>query len=137
MGKHDQEHVAEPARPPLTTEQAREVTAGLREAMDDVRRSVTVLAARVRDAHAAHVWLLSGTAAGSRTARRSSTSPARRPTGSWTSPAPWQRSTTRSPPAAALVRSLYDDYRYPTAGIDEGTHDEVAHAQLHRQVRKR
>ncbi|MEW1725081.1 hypothetical protein [Streptomyces sp. NPDC093109] len=31
--------------------------AGLREAMDDVRRSVAVLAARVRDAHAARVWL--------------------------------------------------------------------------------
>jgi hypothetical protein len=31
------------------------MTAGLREAMDDVRRSVAVLAARVRDAHAARV----------------------------------------------------------------------------------
>ncbi|MGW4983341.1 hypothetical protein [Streptomyces mirabilis] len=58
MGKHDhdQDDVAEPARPPLTAAQAREVTAGLREAMDDVRRSVAVLAARVRDAHAARVW---------------------------------------------------------------------------------
>ncbi|MFH9677520.1 hypothetical protein ACH4L5_35365 [Streptomyces sp. NPDC017405] len=52
----DQEHGAEPARPPLTAARAREVTAGLREAMDDVRRSVAVLAARVRDAHAARIW---------------------------------------------------------------------------------
>ncbi|MBK3557263.1 hypothetical protein JHN55_12115 [Streptomyces sp. MBT56] len=59
MGEHneDQDDVVEPARPPLTAQQAREVTAGLREAMDDVRRSVAVLAARVRDAHAARVWL--------------------------------------------------------------------------------
>lgn len=59
MGEHneDQEHGAEPARPPLTVARAREMTAGLREAMDDVRRSVAVLAARVRDAHAARVWL--------------------------------------------------------------------------------
>ncbi|MFF0754550.1 hypothetical protein [Streptomyces sp. NPDC004267] len=58
MGTRDQDQgdVAEPARPPLTTAQAREVTAGLRKAMDDVRRSVAVLAARVRDAHAARVW---------------------------------------------------------------------------------
>ncbi|MDX3528482.1 hypothetical protein P1P75_19040 [Streptomyces sp. ID05-39B] len=58
MGEHneDQEHVAEPARPPLTAARAREMTAGLHEAMDDVRRSVAVLAARVRDAHAARVW---------------------------------------------------------------------------------
>ncbi|WP_138894283.1 hypothetical protein [Streptomyces chryseus] len=53
----DQEHGAELARPPLTTARAREMTAGLRAAMDDVRRSVAVLAARVRDAHAARVWL--------------------------------------------------------------------------------
>ncbi|MFI1169617.1 hypothetical protein ACH4UM_40260 [Streptomyces sp. NPDC020801] len=53
--EHDQDDVAEPARPPLTAAQAREMTAGLREAMDDVRRSVAVLAARVRDAHAARV----------------------------------------------------------------------------------
>jgi hypothetical protein len=33
------------------------MTAGLRAAMDDVRRFVAVLAARVRDAHAARVWL--------------------------------------------------------------------------------
>ncbi|MFB6878856.1 hypothetical protein [Streptomyces sp. NPDC056323] len=57
MGEHDQEHVAEPARPPLTADRAREMTAGLREAMDDVRRSVAVLAATVRDAQAARVWL--------------------------------------------------------------------------------
>ncbi|MEU3880589.1 hypothetical protein [Streptomyces californicus] len=58
MGEHneDQDDVVEPARPLLTTAQAREVTAGLREAMDDVRRSVAVLAARVLDAHAARVW---------------------------------------------------------------------------------
>ncbi|MFJ9743136.1 hypothetical protein [Streptomyces sp. NPDC101166] len=53
----DQEQGAAPARPPLTAARAREMTAGLREAMDDVRRSVAVLAARVRDAHAARVWL--------------------------------------------------------------------------------
>ncbi|MCX5166362.1 hypothetical protein OOK39_45945 [Streptomyces sp. NBC_00264] len=52
----DQDDVVEPARPPLTAEQAREVTAGLREAMDDVRHSVALLAARVRDAHTARVW---------------------------------------------------------------------------------
>ncbi|MGW6247888.1 hypothetical protein [Streptomyces roseolus] len=59
MGEHDedQEHGAEPARPPLTEARAREITAGLHEAMDDVRRSVAVLAARVRDAHAARVWV--------------------------------------------------------------------------------
>ncbi|MDL5206391.1 hypothetical protein [Streptomyces sp. ALI-76-A] len=59
MGKHDQEQddVAGPARPSLTTAQACQVTAGLREAMDDVRRSVAVLAARVRDAHAVRVWV--------------------------------------------------------------------------------
>lgn len=53
----DQEHGAEPARPLLSTARAREMTAGLHEAMDDVRRSVAVLAARVLDAHAAKVWL--------------------------------------------------------------------------------
>ncbi|WP_370422206.1 hypothetical protein AB8O64_28685 [Streptomyces sp. QH1-20] len=42
----DQEHVVEPARPPLTAARAREMTVGLREVMDDVRRSVAVLAAR-------------------------------------------------------------------------------------------
>ncbi|MGW2689456.1 hypothetical protein ACWC6I_40645 [Streptomyces sp. NPDC001414] len=59
MGEHneDQEHGAEPARPPLSEARAREITAALREAMDDVRRSVAVLAARVRDAHAARVWV--------------------------------------------------------------------------------
>ncbi|MFF9432065.1 hypothetical protein [Streptomyces sp. NPDC014746] len=59
MGKHDedQEHGADPTRPPLTAARAREMTAGLREAMDDIRRSVTVLAARVEDAHAARVWV--------------------------------------------------------------------------------
>jgi hypothetical protein len=57
MGEHDQDQdgVAEPARPPLSVAQARKVTAGLSEAMDDVRRSVAVLAAQVRDAHAARV----------------------------------------------------------------------------------
>ncbi|MFI2433621.1 hypothetical protein [Streptomyces sp. NPDC018693] len=49
MGEHDQDQdrVTEPARSPLTTAQARKMTAGLREAMDDVRRSLAVLAARV------------------------------------------------------------------------------------------
>ncbi|MFB8272912.1 hypothetical protein ACFC96_40875 [Streptomyces sp. NPDC055955] len=62
MGIRDQDHdqydvVAEPARPPLTAACAREMTAGLRAAMDDVRCCVAILAARVRDAHAARVWL--------------------------------------------------------------------------------
>lgn len=58
MGEHnkDQGDIAEAARSPLTAEQAREVTAGLREAMDDVRRTVSVLASWVRAAHTAHVW---------------------------------------------------------------------------------
>ncbi|MFE3907879.1 hypothetical protein ACFXPY_48795 [Streptomyces sp. NPDC059153] len=56
MHDQDQGDVAELARPLLTAVQAREVTASLRAAMDDVRRTVAVLAARVRDAHAAHVW---------------------------------------------------------------------------------
>ncbi|MFI5945591.1 hypothetical protein ACIBCB_35840 [Streptomyces uncialis] len=53
----DQEQGAEPARPPLTADRAREMTAGLRAAMDDVRRTVAVLAARVHAAHTARVWL--------------------------------------------------------------------------------
>ncbi|MFJ3762479.1 hypothetical protein [Streptomyces sp. NPDC090080] len=59
MGEHDEDqgHGAEPARPKLTAARAREITAGLREAMDDVRRSAAVLAVRVRDAHAARVWV--------------------------------------------------------------------------------
>ncbi|WP_236246818.1 hypothetical protein [Streptomyces sp. CC210A] len=59
MGEHeeDQEHGAEPAQAPLSEACAREMTAGLRAAMEDVQRSVAVLAARVRDAHAARVWL--------------------------------------------------------------------------------
>ncbi|MFD3422045.1 hypothetical protein [Streptomyces decoyicus] len=56
----DQEHVAEPARLPLTATRAQKMTAGLREAMDDVRRSVAVLAARVRDTHAARIWRVLG-----------------------------------------------------------------------------
>ncbi|MBW1603513.1 hypothetical protein JJV70_15655 [Streptomyces sp. JJ66] len=55
-----QEHGVEPARPPPSETRAREMTAGLREAMDDVRRSVTVLAARVRDVHTARVWMSLG-----------------------------------------------------------------------------
>lgn len=55
MGEHDQDDVAEPMRPPMDAMQAREVTEALREAMDAVRRSVAVLAVRVRDAHAARV----------------------------------------------------------------------------------
>ncbi|MFE2015640.1 hypothetical protein [Streptomyces sp. NPDC059491] len=41
---------------PLTVAQARTVTDGLRAAMDDVRRSVQVLAARVQAAHTVRVW---------------------------------------------------------------------------------
>ncbi|MFA3843315.1 hypothetical protein [Streptomyces aureus] len=59
MGTRDQDQgaVVEPARAPLTVAGAREVTAGLREAMGDVRRTVAVLAARVRDADGARVWV--------------------------------------------------------------------------------
>jgi hypothetical protein len=62
VGEHgqDQGDVAEPARPPLSAARARELTTRLREAMNDVRHSVAVLAARVRDAHAARFWLLLG-----------------------------------------------------------------------------
>lgn len=42
--------------PPLSVARAREVTAGLREALEDVRRSVGVLASRVLAAHTARVW---------------------------------------------------------------------------------
>ncbi|MFF4874003.1 hypothetical protein [Streptomyces sp. NPDC000961] len=55
--EHDQGDAVGPARPPLTAAEARKVTAGLREALDDVRRSVAVLAARVRAAHAARVLI--------------------------------------------------------------------------------
>ncbi|MFH9656423.1 hypothetical protein ACH4MN_35270 [Streptomyces anulatus] len=62
MGKHNegQDDVAELARPTATTTQARDMTTALRAAMDDVQRSVAVLAARVRAAHAAQAWLLPG-----------------------------------------------------------------------------
>ncbi|MEU5797339.1 hypothetical protein ABZ800_28005 [Streptomyces sp. NPDC047813] len=50
-----QDHVVEPARPPLTAARPREMTAGPRDVMDEVRCSVAVLAARVRDAYAARV----------------------------------------------------------------------------------
>jgi hypothetical protein len=55
MGGHeqDQEHAVEPARPPLDAADVRAMTAGLREALDVVRPSLAVLAARVRAAHAA------------------------------------------------------------------------------------
>lgn len=56
MGEHDQDQDVV-AGPPLSAAQAREVTAGLRAAMDGVRRSVALLAARVRDAHSARVWV--------------------------------------------------------------------------------
>lgn len=46
-----------PARPELDVARARQVTDGLRAAMDDVRRTVAVLAAAVRDAHGARVWV--------------------------------------------------------------------------------
>ncbi|WP_409239934.1 hypothetical protein [Streptomyces sp. PA5.6] len=52
----DQEHDAEPSRAAAQPRPAtREMTAGLRDAMDDVRRSVVVTAVRVRDAHGARV----------------------------------------------------------------------------------
>ncbi|MEE4597612.1 hypothetical protein V2J94_38025 [Streptomyces sp. DSM 41524] len=50
MGEQDEDQgmVARRTGAPLTAARARAMTAGLREAMDDVRRSVAVLAARVR-----------------------------------------------------------------------------------------
>ncbi|MFF1690727.1 hypothetical protein [Streptomyces sp. NPDC058254] len=59
MGEHgqDQGETIEPVRPPLSAAQARAMTQVLREAMDDVRCTVAVLAARVRDAHGARVWV--------------------------------------------------------------------------------
>ncbi|UDM05414.1 hypothetical protein [Streptomyces longhuiensis] len=62
MGTRDQDqgHVADPAQPGCDlpgVDRAREMTAGLRAAMDDVVRCVATLAARVRDAHAARIWL--------------------------------------------------------------------------------
>ncbi|MFF1594082.1 hypothetical protein ACFVY0_39220 [Streptomyces sp. NPDC058286] len=60
MDDQDQGHVAEPAQPGCDLPgvvRAREMTAGLRAAMDDVVCSVATLAARVREAHAARVWL--------------------------------------------------------------------------------
>ena len=53
----DQGDVAEPALALLDAARARAVTAGLREAMDDVRRTVAVLATRARDTHTARVWV--------------------------------------------------------------------------------
>lgn len=52
MGNHDQggEHIPVPARPPLAPVRARKVTARLRKATDDVRRSVPVLAVPVHRA---------------------------------------------------------------------------------------
>ncbi|MEU1791990.1 hypothetical protein ABZ553_40180 [Streptomyces sparsogenes] len=92
MGTGDQDHgqddVVEPARPPLSVTRAREMTAGLREAMDDVRRSVAVLAARVRDAHAARVWLPLGHGSWEAYCAADSASAARRRTGCSASPAP-------------------------------------------------
>lgn len=48
-GEHNEDHgdVALPARPPLEAARARAITAGLREAMDDVCRPVAVLASPV------------------------------------------------------------------------------------------
>ncbi|MGW7645465.1 hypothetical protein [Streptomyces bobili] len=49
MGEYDQDqdYAVEPTRPPLTTVQAREVTAGLRKPLANVRRPVPMLAVRV------------------------------------------------------------------------------------------
>lgn len=59
MSEHDQDQdgVVEAGRPTVTAAAAREMTADLRAAMDDVRRSVATLAAQVHDAHAARAWL--------------------------------------------------------------------------------
>lgn len=53
----DQDAVAEPAPVLMDAARARAVTARLREAMDDVRRTVAVLATRVRNAHTARDWV--------------------------------------------------------------------------------
>ncbi|MEU8976192.1 hypothetical protein AB0D11_44720 [Streptomyces monashensis] len=57
MGEHDQDQaaLAEPARSPPANAQAREVTDGLWEAVADVRLSLAVPAATVRDAHVARI----------------------------------------------------------------------------------
>ncbi|UDM05471.1 hypothetical protein [Streptomyces longhuiensis] len=60
MDDRHQGHVAGPAQPGCDlpgVDRARQITAGLRAAMDGVVRSVATLAARVRDAHAARIWL--------------------------------------------------------------------------------
>lgn len=105
MGGHeqDQEHVAESARPPLDAAGAREMTAGLREAMADVRRTVAVLVARVRVAHAARVWVPLGYGSWEAYCDAEFGISVLRRTGSWMSPAPWPRSTTRSPPAPTCL----------------------------------
>ncbi|MEU3221379.1 hypothetical protein [Streptomyces sp. NPDC006971] len=51
MGERDRD-VAGPVPPPLSVARAREVTAGLREALEDVRHAVGVLESRVLAAHA-------------------------------------------------------------------------------------
>lgn len=106
----DREYGAEPARLPLAAVRAREMTTGLREAAVDVRRSVAVLAARVRDAHDARVWQPLGHASwesycqaefGIRRAqeyREASRNAAQDRAGSWTSLAPWPRPTAPSRP---------------------------------------
>ncbi|MFE1408741.1 hypothetical protein ACFW5D_35280 [Streptomyces sp. NPDC058770] len=55
MGGRDRDD-AGPVLSPFSAERARVVTAGLREALEDVRRAVGVLASRVLAAHAARVW---------------------------------------------------------------------------------
>ncbi|MGW6706129.1 hypothetical protein ACWGDE_14725 [Streptomyces sp. NPDC054956] len=59
MGTHDQDQddVADQVGTLLSVAGAQKVTEGLREAMEDVQRSVAVLAARVRGAHTARVWV--------------------------------------------------------------------------------
>ena len=60
-GEHQDDAVGR-ALEPLDEATAQAMTAGIREAIDDVRRSVVVLAARVRDAHASGSGCLSSTA---------------------------------------------------------------------------
>ncbi|WP_158071112.1 hypothetical protein [Streptomyces sp. CB03234] len=59
MGAQDQneDSVTRPERPPLSAAQAREETAGLREAIKDVRRSEAAFAALLRDAHTARACI--------------------------------------------------------------------------------
>ncbi|MFF8610692.1 hypothetical protein ACF06X_32815 [Streptomyces sp. NPDC015346] len=120
-GEHgeDREHIAEPARPPLTAARVGEMTVGLREAMDDVRRSVAVLAARVRDAHAARVWAAARPCLVGVVLRRGVLHlPRAGVPGRWTSPAPQVR--PRRYAAGTAVSRTRDTRPAVAAALDYG-----------------